>query len=113
MLLAHPNLMVVQLEKMLEGTEWVKVLYAGENGDHYILGKIKEGDICTHIAYGLPAKDKNQAPPLGLEKYCQWLPLNPNDENSEGYFVMYQNSKSAIRRNQSPYSCHPRACWKS
>lgn len=81
-----------ELEEMLEGTKWVKVFYAGENTDHYILGKIFDGDVVTHIAYGLPAKNKDELPPKGLEQFCQWLPLNPHDEQSGGYFVMYQDA---------------------
>lgn len=81
-----------ELEEMLEGTKWVKVFYAGENSDHYILGKIFDGDVVTYIAYGLPAKNKDELPPKGLEQFCQWLPLKPHDEQSAGYFVMYQDA---------------------
>ncbi|MBR1925832.1 MAG: hypothetical protein IJ837_03135 [Clostridia bacterium] len=82
----------LELEEKLDGTEWVKVPYNGEDSDHYILGKIKEGDVVTHICYGMYAKNKTKLPPENLKEFCQWLPLNADDEDSDGYFVMYQDA---------------------
>ena len=81
-----------ELEDALTGTEWVKVSADEEGFDHYILGKLYDGDVVTHIAYGTFAENQKQSPPQGLEKYCQFLPLNPQDENSAGYYVMYQDA---------------------
>lgn len=82
----------VELEEKLPGTEWVKVMFDGDGSDHYILGKLFDGDIVTHIAYGIFAENKEQKPPQGLEQYCQFLPLDPENENSQGYYVMYQDA---------------------
>jgi len=82
----------LELEEKLDGTEWVKVPFAGEDSDHYILGKIKEGDVVTYICYGMYAKNKTKLPPENLKEFCQWLPLNADDEDSDGYFVMYQDA---------------------
>ncbi len=81
-----------KLEEKIEGTQWVKVNLSDAENDHYILGKIFDGDVLTHIAYGIYAKSQNEKPPEGLEKFCQFMPLNPQDENGEGYFVMYQDA---------------------
>lgn len=81
-----------QLEEKLEGTEWVKVNVGDGESDHYILGKIYDGDILTHIAYGTFAKNSRQLPPQGLEEYCQFLPLDSQNEESFGYYVMYQDA---------------------
>lgn len=84
----------VELEEKISDTEWVKVPYLSEENDHYIIGKIYSDNEVTHLCYGIPAKNKNAPPPANLEKYCQWLPLDVNDPQSEGYFVMYQDAKT-------------------
>lgn len=81
-----------ELEESLEGTEWVKVNCNEDGFDHYILGKLYDGGVVTHIAYGTYAENQKQSPPQGLEQYCQFLPLDPQDENSAGYYVMYQDA---------------------
>lgn len=80
------------LEQKLENTEWVKVPYASEENDHYILGKIIDSGVVTHICYGVPRASINEKPPVGLEEYSQWLPLD--DETGAGYWVMYQDAKT-------------------
>ena len=82
----------LELEEKIDGTEWVKVPFAGEDSDHYILGKIKDDGVVTHICYGMYAKNKNKTPPEHLKQFCQWLPLNLEDEQSDGYYVFYQDA---------------------
>jgi len=82
----------LELEEKIDGTEWVKVPFAGEDSDHYILGKIKDEGVVTHICYGMYAKNKNKTPPEHLKQFCQWLPLNLEDEQSDGYYVFYQDA---------------------
>ncbi len=81
-----------ELENMIEGTEWVKVMFDKNGSDHYILGKIFDGDVITHIAYGTYAEKQKEKPPQGLEQFCQFLPLDPQNELSSGYYVMYQDA---------------------
>ena len=81
----------IDLENMIEGTEWVKVMFDKNGSDHYILGKIFDGDVITHIAYGTYAENQKEKPPQGLEQFCQFLPLDPQNELSSGYYVMYQD----------------------
>jgi len=83
-----------ELEKLIENTEWVKVPYLSDDNDHYILGKILTDSGTSHICYGIPAENSSVAPPVNLEKYCQWLPLDVNNNESNGYWVMYQDAKT-------------------
>ena len=81
-----------ELEEKLPETEWVKVVCDGEEGGHYVLGKLYDGEVLTHIAYGTFAENSSQKPPEGLEMFCQFLPLDAEKPNSSGYYVMYQDA---------------------
>ena len=62
------------------------------DGDNpYVLGTIYENDILKYIAYGVPAT-YSSTPPTDLGKHYQWLPLNPNDVMSDGYFMVFQDA---------------------
>lgn len=57
----------------------------------YVLGVIYEDDQLKYIAYGVPAQ-YNTLPPADLGDNYQWLPLNPRDVMSDGYFMIYQDA---------------------
>lgn len=57
----------------------------------YVVGAIYEEDMLKYIAYGVPA-NYNTLPPTDLGEHYQWLPLNPNDVMSDGYFMIYQDA---------------------
>ena len=66
--------------------------FVSVDGDNpYVLGSIYEDNIMKYIAYGVPAK-YNSLPPKDLGNHYQWLPLNPRDTMSDGYFMIYQNA---------------------
>lgn len=83
-----------ELEDLVANTEWVKVNYSPNDSQHYILGKLYDGEIVTHLCYGIPAASRATAPPAGLIDYCQWLPINLNDTDGAGYWVMYQSAET-------------------
>ena len=83
-----------ELEDLVENTEWVRVSYSDDGSQHYILGKLFDGAEVTHLCYGIPAPSRSTAPPNSLMDYCQWLPLNLDDPNGAGYWVMYQNAET-------------------
>ncbi len=83
-----------QLEDLVENTEWIKVSYSDDGSKHYILGKLYDGAEVTHLCYGIPAPSRSTAPPSNLTDYCQWLPLNLDKPDDEGYWVMYQNAET-------------------
>lgn len=81
-----------ELEKLVANTEWVKVNYSPDDEQHYILGKLYDGETVTHICYGIPADSHSIAPPDNLADYCQWLPLDTTNTDGAGYWVMYQSA---------------------
>lgn len=81
-----------ELERILPNSKWVKVKY--ENSDNfYVLGLIFDEDQIKYISYGLPASDPNK-PPKDLQEYAQWLPLDTNNPQGEGYWLVYQSADS-------------------
>lgn len=83
-----------ELEDLVANTEWVKVNYAPNESQHYILGKLYDGEVVTHLCYGIPASSRASAPPEGLIDYCQWLPVDLNNVDGAGYWVMYQSAET-------------------
>lgn len=62
------------------------------DGDNpYVVGTIYENDMLKYIAYGVPASYAS-TPPTDLGKHYQWLPLNPSDVMSDGYFMVFQDA---------------------
>ncbi len=62
------------------------------DGDNpYVLGVIYEDQMLKYIAYGVPAT-YNSLPPKDFGRHYQWLPLNPRDVMSDGYFMIYQDA---------------------
>ena len=79
-----------RLEKLIPESKWVKVDY--ENDGHiYVIGLIYENGVLQYVCYGVPGEFSIE-PPKNLEKYSQWLPLNPSTPEGEGYWIMYQDA---------------------
>ena len=80
------------LKTLIPNSKWVRVKF--EDGiNYYVLGLIYENDIVSYIVYGLPA-DNNKKPPEDLKEYAQWLPLDINNPEEKGYWLVYQSAKS-------------------
>ena len=75
------------LNNIIPNSRFVKV----ESESPYVLGVIYEDNALKYIAYGVPAQ-YNELPPIDFGKHYQWLPLNPRDVMSDGYFMIYQNA---------------------
>lgn len=73
---------------IIPNSRFVKVTM--ENSS-YILGVIYEDKLMKYIAYGVPAS-YNSLPPVDFGQNYQWLPLNPEDIMSDGYFMIYQDA---------------------
>ena len=75
------------LNSIIPNSRFVKV-----DGDKpYVIGVIYEDKMLKYIAYGVPAI-YNALPPADLGQHYQWLPLNPRDVMSDGYFMIYQDA---------------------
>lgn len=83
-----------EFEDIVQNTEWIKVHYANGGENHYIIGKLFDGEEVTHLCYGIPAQSHSVAPPTALTEFCQWIPTNLNEPEGAGYWVMYQNAQT-------------------
>ncbi len=83
-----------EMEELVANTQWVKVNFSPDDPNHYILGKLFEDQVVTHLCYGIPAESPSITPPASLIEFCQWLPLNPDDPEGAGYWVMYQSAET-------------------
>ncbi len=80
------------LEALIPNSKWVKIDYEN-NGNHYVLGLIYEDITLKYICYGVPGQ-YSATPPAELDGYSQWLPLNANEPENNGYWVVYQDALS-------------------
>ncbi len=82
-----------ELEDLVANTQWVKINYAPNENQHYILGKLYDNNLVTHICYGIPAESNRVSPPESLINFCQWIPLSLSNPDGPGYWVMYQDAE--------------------
>ena len=75
------------LKSIIPNSRFVRV----DANPSYVLGVIYEDNMMKYIAYGVPAT-YNSLPPSDLGQHYQWLPLNPNDVMSDGYFMIFQDA---------------------
>ncbi len=75
------------LNSIIPNSKFVKV----ESESPYVVGVIYENQMLKYIAYGVPA-NYNELPPKDLGQHYQWLPLNPRDVMSDGYFMIFQDA---------------------
>ena len=81
------------LEEIIPNARFVRVNFE-EGAESYIFGIIyDENKNPEYIVYGIPAVSSKKAPQQ-LEGYYQWLPLDPEKPEEDGYFLMYQDAKS-------------------
>jgi len=77
------------LENLIPNSRWVKVDYEN-NGKIYVVGLVYEMEILKYVAYGVPAENMDLENELA--GYGQWISLNPLQENSNGYWVIFQDA---------------------
>lgn len=85
------------LEAIIPNSKFVKVDYE-QNGDYYIFGVIYENDKIKYVVYGLPG-EFGVKPEDEYSNFYQWLPLNADNPEGFGYYLMYQDAQNgeAIR----------------
>ena len=77
-----------KLENIIENSKWVRI---DADDSYYVVGLIFENSQPKYICYGIPS-DYKVKPPKDIEQVCVWLPINENDENGEGYWLIYQSA---------------------
>lgn len=78
------------LEEIIPSSKFVKV-DVENNGNFYIFGVIYEYNEIKYIVYGLPG-EYNVKPEDEYSKFYQWLPLNNENPEGYGYYLMYQEA---------------------
>lgn len=75
---------------IIPNSKIIKVTDSLDNSS-YIVGIIYENQEIRYLLYGVPAK-YNETAPSELGDNYQWLPLDPDDPISDGYFLIYQDA---------------------
>lgn len=78
-----------ELTSLIPNSKFVKIQ---ENSEEYSIGAIYEEDNIKLICYAIKC-NYNSNPPEELGKHYQWLPLDKEDPLSEGYYIVFQDSK--------------------
>ncbi len=81
------------LEQVVDNSKWVTIDYENAGKD-YVVGLLygSENNL-EYIAYGVPG-DLNNPPPSQIADYSQWLPLDSENPQGEGYWVMFQDANT-------------------
>lgn len=77
------------LEELIPNSKFVKVKSEGEN--FYIFGVIYENNEIKYIVYGIPG-EFSVKPDDEYKNFYQWLPLNSENPDGYGYYLMYQDA---------------------
>ena len=81
-----------QLNAIVPDAKFIKI-ENNESSESYILGVIYQDGEMRYLAYGVPSNYDSE-PPEELKGKCQWLPVDPSDPLTDGYYVIYQDTKS-------------------
>ncbi len=72
-------------------SRWARITYS--KNKYYVVGVIKEMGSEKYICYGIPDR-YSKTPPKELDGYCVFVPLSKNDEQGDGYWMMFQDAKT-------------------
>ncbi|MCL2848157.1 MAG: hypothetical protein FWE13_05375 [Firmicutes bacterium] len=75
------------LENLMPDTKWAKVLF--DTNKFYVVGLI--GKAPEYIAYGVPS-NFSETPPEELGTEARWMPENPSNPKSNGFWLMFQDA---------------------
>ncbi|MDD4816132.1 MAG: hypothetical protein PHQ62_03250 [Clostridia bacterium] len=78
------------LAEIIPNSKWVKIDYEN-NQKYYVVGLIYQNDVVQYVCYGIPAT-WSELPPSDFNEKAQWLPLDLDDPQGEGYWITYQDS---------------------
>ena len=79
------------LSSIIPNSKWIKVVY-DESNNFYVLGLIyREDGGVLYICYGVPSNDP-QTPPDDIKDYAGWLPLDSENVDSQGFFIVCQDA---------------------
>ena len=84
----------VNLENLISNSKWVRVEFNNKE-EFYVLGLIydDENKEVEYISYGMPSNDSKN-PPEDLKDFAQWLPIDFNKPDVDGFWIVYQEAFS-------------------
>ena len=80
------------LDEIIPNSKFCRVEFDDKTG-HYVFGIVYEQEKPKYLCYGVPAK-KGSLPPKELSSYYQWLPIDVEDQDGDGYYMMYQEAET-------------------
>ena len=81
-----------RLGAIVPNSKWVKVNFE-EGSRTYVIGLIYDNETIKYVSYGVPGKKDDEVPDT-IDDYYQWIPIDPNNLDGDGYFVMYQDAET-------------------
>lgn len=87
----------VALNEIIPNSKFCKVNF-DDNIGYYVFGVIYESEKPKYLCYGIPAKFGAE-PPSENSNYYQWLPLDVDNFDADGYYVMYQDANTGENIN--------------
>lgn len=78
------------LAEIIPNSKWVSVDFNNDN-KIYVVGLIYENEVVKYVCYGVPAK-WTQLPPSDFNEKAQWLPIDMDSPQGEGYWITYQDA---------------------
>ena len=80
------------LNEIFPNSKFCKVNFDDGTG-YYVFGIIYDNGVPKYLCYGMPAQ-KNDAPPKDFSELYQWLPIDVNNEDGDGFYMMYQDAET-------------------
>lgn len=78
------------LAEIIPNSKFCKVEFDDKSG-YYVFGVIYDNNKPEYLCYGVPSQ-KDGKPPQELCDYYQWLPLDIENDCSDGFYMMYQDA---------------------
>lgn len=80
------------LNEIIPNSKFCKVEFDDKTG-YYVFGIIYNEDTPQYLCYGVPSK-RDDPPPQELSEYYQWLPIDVENNESDGFYMMYQDAET-------------------
>lgn len=80
------------LNEIIPNSKFCKVEFDDKTG-YYVFGIIYNEDTPQYLCYGVPSK-RDAPPPQELSEYYQWLPIDVENNESDGFYMMYQDAET-------------------
>lgn len=78
----------LEIMKLIENSRFISLK---ENTNEYSIGAIYENEQMKYICYAVKS-EYNSPAPADIGEHFQWLPLNPEDPLSNGYYIVFQDT---------------------